>query len=318
MKEIEVKFGIEKELSGTLEVPLLKKDKYPAILIIGGTGPGDRDGNMPMFKSNIYKYLAQAFQKKGIISLRYDKRKPTTSSEVVTLEQLLLDAHAAYIYLKSHPLVDSDKIYLLGHSEGTIISTLLLEEENPTGMILLSGAGSNLKVAMRDQLNMMIEEIEGLKGLKGKLMRILLSPNKILSKQDKLFEIVEKSENNYEKIGLQKIPVKWFKEHFEVSTEKLMDLIEGFENPVYFMTGTADAQARYENLFKIRKLNRENFTVELIHGVDHILRDTAYGRSFLNMKKSYKENIKKPLSSKFLESVNRWLDMEVLSTNREE
>lgn len=46
-------------LSGTLTIPSESRTTYPAVLIIAGSGKGDRDGNIKKMKLNIYKNLAE-------------------------------------------------------------------------------------------------------------------------------------------------------------------------------------------------------------------------------------------------------------------
>ncbi|MCW3122678.1 MAG: hypothetical protein JWQ38_2170, partial [Flavipsychrobacter sp.] len=60
---------------GTLLMPVTSNKKTPVVLIIAGSGPTDRDGNNPMgVKASSYKMLAEALQKEGIATVRYDKR----------------------------------------------------------------------------------------------------------------------------------------------------------------------------------------------------------------------------------------------------
>jgi uncharacterized protein len=63
-------------LNGTLALPDYSQEKYPAVLIIQGSGKLDRDGNdsKGKFKLNLYKQLAQFVASLGFITLRYDNR----------------------------------------------------------------------------------------------------------------------------------------------------------------------------------------------------------------------------------------------------
>jgi len=57
--------------------------KQPAVLIIGGTGKLNRDGNCFGIKLNVYKDLAESMTDMGYVSLRYDKFQLTTILQAV-------------------------------------------------------------------------------------------------------------------------------------------------------------------------------------------------------------------------------------------
>src|ERR1700761_7696445 len=63
-------------ISGTLAMPAGVSGKVPVVLIIGDSGAIDRDGNNPKtgLSANTYKILAEELGKKGVATVRYDKR----------------------------------------------------------------------------------------------------------------------------------------------------------------------------------------------------------------------------------------------------
>lgn len=58
-------------LEGTLTIPTKSKGKYPAVLIIPGTGKSNRDGNGSKINLNLYKDLAEIITSLGFVTLRY-------------------------------------------------------------------------------------------------------------------------------------------------------------------------------------------------------------------------------------------------------
>ncbi len=64
----------ETTIAATITTPDQERSSFPAIVLIGGTGGLDRDGNGTGFKSNLYKDLAEWLTIQGFITLRYDKR----------------------------------------------------------------------------------------------------------------------------------------------------------------------------------------------------------------------------------------------------
>ena len=78
--ESEVTFQTEdSQLAGTLAIPE-GEGPFPAAIIIGGSGPFDRNGDVDPrsgedYKlSSTYQDIAQALSREGFVTLRYDKR----------------------------------------------------------------------------------------------------------------------------------------------------------------------------------------------------------------------------------------------------
>jgi pimeloyl-ACP methyl ester carboxylesterase len=156
------------ELAGTLLSPA-REGKRRAALLLPGSGPPDRDGNVPpAFTPNVLKDIADGLARSGVASLRFDKRSAATyklkwPSGVAALDDLFVwenfvgDARAAFDYLRSSPGVDAKQTYIVGHSEGALIALELasrLEAEGapPAGIVLLAGAGRKLDVVVREQI----------------------------------------------------------------------------------------------------------------------------------------------------------------------
>ena len=80
----------------------------------------------------MYKKLAHTFTECGYVSARYDKRRTHGSGgsfNSAGLSNLTNDAISVIRYLKSLPYVDEDRILVCGHSEGTMIATLVTEKK---------------------------------------------------------------------------------------------------------------------------------------------------------------------------------------------
>lgn len=143
-------------IGATIALPFAKNSiqeekKYPAILVIMGTGKTDRDGNEKKFQTNFYKNLSDEFVKRGFVCIRYDKRGTfETEGDYNTsgLSDLVEDAVTVLRYIRNLRYVDEKRMILCGHSEGAMIATLALEQEKAAGMILLGGAGTSLKDAL--------------------------------------------------------------------------------------------------------------------------------------------------------------------------
>lgn len=145
------------DLHGTLVVPDAGSDV--AAVIIAGSGPTNRNGNSILgLMSDSYSMLAQALERSGIASLRYDKRgvgasryvNPEFKPENVRFEDFIEDAEACAEYLGE---AGFEKIVLIGHSEGSLIA-LIAAAETPTvdAVVSLSGPGYPIGYILLTQL----------------------------------------------------------------------------------------------------------------------------------------------------------------------
>jgi len=141
----EVKFkDREILLAGTLTRPEEDK-KYPAVILLAGSGPQNRDEEVFGFK--VFQKIADYLTKKGIVVLRYDKRGTggsTGNYGQATTEDFTNDAVAAVDFIKKQPFIDVKKIGLLGHSEGGVEAPMAATISNDVAfIILMSGTGVN-------------------------------------------------------------------------------------------------------------------------------------------------------------------------------
>jgi uncharacterized protein len=149
-------------LSGTLTIPQDDIAQHPTVLIIGGSGKGNRDGNQKKINTNIYKKLACALSVRGIASLRYDKRGISQSEGdyyQTGISDLIEDGLSALRFLKSSNQVDANRIYILGHSEGAMIAPAVYSNEVARGLILLCGTSLPGKELLYKQPLALAQEI---------------------------------------------------------------------------------------------------------------------------------------------------------------
>ena len=128
-------------LSGTLTTP---KDnlRHPAVMLIAGSGPNQRDsyhnGHRP------FKVLADYLTKQGFVVLRADKRGVYQSAgqfKEGDVHNFANDTQAAIQFLKTHDQVDANRIFLIGHSEGSFIAAMAATIEKVQGVISMAGPG---------------------------------------------------------------------------------------------------------------------------------------------------------------------------------
>ncbi len=96
------------------------------VLMLHGSGPLDRNANMPGQELNIFNPISDALRQAGIRSYRYDKRGCARSGGdfySAGFTDLIKEACAALDILISD--LGCDGFVLLGHSEGTIIAPVV-------------------------------------------------------------------------------------------------------------------------------------------------------------------------------------------------
>jgi alpha-beta hydrolase superfamily lysophospholipase len=125
-----------------------------AVLMVPGSGPGDRDGDDRASgeHSRTQWWLAQALAAKGIVSLRYDKRGSAESAgagAAPTLQDAVEEAASWARLLARQPGVRC--VVALGHSEGALIGALLSHKVKLCGLIDAGGSGMELGALIEEQ-----------------------------------------------------------------------------------------------------------------------------------------------------------------------
>ncbi|MEW6211679.1 MAG: alpha/beta fold hydrolase [Acidobacteriota bacterium] len=129
-------------LAGTLTLPRAK-GPFPAVLLITGSGPQDRNESLLGHKP--FLVLADHLTRLGVAVLRVDDRGvggSTGNITQATTEDFALDALAGVEYLKSRKEIDPKKIGLIGHSEGGLIAPIAASRSNDIAfVVLMAGPG---------------------------------------------------------------------------------------------------------------------------------------------------------------------------------
>ena len=148
--EREVVIGIH-ALPGTLTVPE-GAGPYPAVVLLHGSGPVDRDETVGGVK--VFKDLATGLASKGIAVLRYEKRSRHAPAGVVTSKDEVDDAaHEALALLRTQPGIDPARIWLAGHSQGGNLAPRIAQAEPKlAGLVILAGLAQPMEDALVDQL----------------------------------------------------------------------------------------------------------------------------------------------------------------------
>lgn len=144
-------------LAGTLTLPE-KEGNFPAVILISGSGPQNRDEELLGHKP--FLVLSDHLTKNGIAVLRYDDRGTAESTgdfETATSLDFARDVEFAIKYLQTRKEINKNKIGLIGHSEGGIIAPMVAAKSKDINFIVLL-AGTGIR---GDQLLLLQQELVG-------------------------------------------------------------------------------------------------------------------------------------------------------------
>lgn len=152
------------KMTGTLTLPD-GDGPFPAVLLIAGSGPTDRNWNSPLLPgtNGSAALLAEALTKAGYATLRYDKRVtgPNAAANLAALSgQISMQSHldevnSALAQLLAQPGVDPSRVFVLGNSEGTLHALNAQVTDSPppfAGLILAAPPGRPLSDVLLEQV----------------------------------------------------------------------------------------------------------------------------------------------------------------------
>jgi len=155
-EDITLNAGTEWELPGSLTLPR-GDGPFPAVVLVHGSGPNDR--NETIGPNQPFRDLAWGLASQGIAVLRYDKRTLVYGQQMAALpgltleEETVQDALAAVKLLQGRPEIQSDGVFVLGHSLGaTLAPRIAAQAPDLAGVILLAATARPLPAVAAEQL----------------------------------------------------------------------------------------------------------------------------------------------------------------------
>ncbi|WP_282042740.1 alpha/beta hydrolase family protein [Winogradskyella flava] len=308
-------------LSGTLSLPD-NNGKFPAVILISGSGPQNRDQEIAGHKP--FLVISDYLVKKGIAVLRYDDRgfgKSSGDFSSADSYDFAQDAIAAVNFLKNRNQIDSNKIGIIGHSEGGLIAPIASNISQSINFIVLMAAPSS----SGDKI--LLDQIRLQKNFTG------LSETELgteLKTSKKVFDIIKNTKNekkmvenlkSYLKSSIIKsqIPNHMTIDEFveiqsKAMTSKWMqfflkhnpvDELKKIKVPVLAINGTKDVQMSFSHLNTIKdaitKSGNSNVSVKAFEGLNHLFQKCETGAISEYMK------IEQTISPKVLETMSNWI-----------
>jgi pimeloyl-ACP methyl ester carboxylesterase len=151
-RDLTIDLGEGIQTDAELTMPVLANRSLPAILLIHGLGPLDKDHFIPP-DNRPFREIAEYLSERGFVVLRYDKRAIGANGTIEdpdlwydqTIDDLISDANKTLYTLVDQPEVDKDNISVLGGSQGSWIATRIAAA-NPfvKNVLLLSTAAEKV------------------------------------------------------------------------------------------------------------------------------------------------------------------------------
>ena len=292
-------------LAGTLCLPGEGNNRYPMLLFIHGSGPLDRDENTRGMKLNVFNTVAHHLADFGIGSLRYDKRgcgKSTGDYMTAGHQDLVDDAQGMLDHLRRQTCTESGQLFLLGHSEGSIIAPQVVAAEHDlAGIVLLKPFAQAMHEVLLAQASQMQKDIDRLRGIKVKLVRLLTalfgSPE---SQKAELINRITNSDTAVVRYKLRSINARWLRELFALDIQSIYSRVDC---PALVIGGVKDIQCDPADVALIGKWMGPEAETVLLEDLSHILRREPSTPSLFN----YRRLMKQEIEPEVLSRVQRWI-----------
>jgi pimeloyl-ACP methyl ester carboxylesterase len=302
-QEVTISSG-DVRLAGTLCLPA-DEGRFPCVLMIHGSGPLDRNENARGLPLNIFNTIAQYLADIGFASLRYDKRgcgKSGGNYWDAGFYDLIQDAKMVYDYLLKRECIESDRIFLLGHSEGGYIAPKIsLTYTSIAGLVLIAPSVQKMEKVLEEQVHQLQRDLEDAKGIKRNMIKLGF---KLVGKPEKTQETalrkVRETERAWFRYKGQRINAKWLREILDYDPVYTM---QNVTCAVLAVSGEKDIQVDPRDTIRIAELAKGEVEHHIIPDMTHLLRLERSEPSLLNYKKLVKQDVDRSL----LELMGDWL-----------
>jgi fermentation-respiration switch protein FrsA (DUF1100 family) len=226
------------QLPGTLTLPTSKSSgPYPAVVLVHGSGPNDRDETVGASKP--FRDLAWGLATKGVAVLRYEKRTKEYGTRflaekirITPQEETIDDAVIAVNQLRQTEGIDAKRVFVLGHSLGATLAPRIGQAAPEIkGLIIMAGATRPIE-------DMIVEQTRYILSLGGELSAA--DQKKLSDLETKVAEIkkLTPADANSSKFLLNAPPAYWLdlRAHDPVGEAKSL------KQPLLILQGGRDYQ----------------------------------------------------------------------------
>lgn len=286
-------------LAATLTYPKEGKD-FPAVILISGSGPQGRD--VTLFGKKLFKTVAEHFTRSGYAVLRYDDRgiaKSTGNFATATSFDFANDVESILKFLGKHKKINKDQIGLMGHSEGSLIASIVASRNKNVAFVLsVAGPGVRGDSLILSQAKLIMEgngmadtNINSTLGLNRSIYRIVMGEGDSISKDHRIRSTVrahyQSKPETLDSIALERMTnslalqsnSKWFETFLNYDPALYWRKVKC---PVFAVNGVKDVQVpAVANLMGIKNhLERaENYDakIKMYPNLNHLMQTCKTG-----------------------------------------
>ena len=249
-------------LAGTLTLPKSASASKPvgAIVTITGSGQEDRDSAIGIEGYRPFRQIADSLARRGIATLRMDDRETGASGGTFkgsTSADFGEDARAGLAYLRTRPEIRSDRLGVLGHSEGAVITPMVAEKEPKLrAIVLLAGVADPARSALHFQIKNLYDHDTS------------LTP-------EKRADLIAATPSRIDGMMAADPWMKFFLTYDPAATMRRV------KTPVLILTGSNDQQAAPEQVplmeAAFKAGGNKDVTARVLPGLNHLLVQDADG-----------------------------------------
>ena len=327
----EVKFrntGAGIDLAGTLTIPD-GLGPFPGVVLVSGSGPQDRDESLMGHKP--FWVLADHLSREGIAVLRFDDRGVGSSGGefgTATSEDFTTDALAGVKYLEGQDRIATNRVGIVGHSEGGLIAPLAASRsERIAYIVMLAGPGIpgiDILVAQGELINRAAGAPEAVVEMNARVQSTLADIAKEEPDPEKagplmrsamreeiallppaIMEAIPESQINDVAINttVNQFNSPWFRFFLHYDPRPVLEQVSV---PVLAIFGEKDLQVPPElNVSEIEAAfergNNEAVTVQVLPGLNHLFQKAESGAP------SEYQQIEETFNQSALELVSSWI-----------
>ncbi len=267
-------------------------------LILAGSGPLDRDGNMKGQSLNISRDLAALVTAQGWGSLRFDKRGVGASGGDYLSTGFfdeLSDIEAAYDWLATE--AGASDIFAIGHSIGATFAVGLAGTRDLSGVVALAlnaklGEETSTWQAMQMKDTLLPKPLNLLLALVG---------TDLVKQQRKTLNRLKATTGDVARIRLAWVNARWMREFMAYDP---VPALKKVVVPMLAITGSKDVQVDPSDLQVVAEYVPTAET-QLIPDADHILRHEP---AEVSNPRLYRKQATKPFHPRIPEVLDGWLN----------